>query len=137
MQRYRVTDGKDFTLAKWDPGDTGDFDGGKSEGRAQLTKLTARLDELQDTFYADGRHKLLVVLQGTDTSGKGGAIRKTFEGLNPAGVHFASFKAPTESELAHDFLWRVHSPPPAHRPEAIFHRRPPQGALLLRGDDPG
>src|SRR5918996_5170707 len=132
MQRYRVTDGKDFTLATWDPGDTGDFDGGKPEGRAQLTKLTARLDELQDTFYADGRHKLLVVLQGTDTSGKGGAIRKTFEGLNPAGVHVASFKAPTEAELAHDFLWRGPPPPAAHAAPAPSTPTPHQAAVFAR-----
>ena len=108
MRRYRVTDGRDFKLAKWDPADTAGFEGGKAEGRAELAKLTSRLDDLQEKFYADGRHKLLVVLQGTDTSGKGGAIRKAFEGLDPAGVHVASFKAPTELELAHDFLWRIH-----------------------------
>jgi PPK2 family polyphosphate:nucleotide phosphotransferase len=135
MQHYRVTDGKDFTLAKWDPGDTGDFDGGKSEGRARLAKLTGRLDELQDTFYADGRHKLLVVLQGTDTSGKGGAIRKTFEGLNPAGVHVASFKAPTDAELAHDFLWRIHPHVPANGQIAIFDRSHYEDVLIVRVHD--
>src|ERR671910_1253103 len=120
MKRYRVIDGKGFELAQWDPADTGDFEGGKAEGRAELKDLTPRLADLQEKFYADGRHKLLVVLQGTDTSGKGGAIRRAFEGLGPAGVRVASFKAPTELELAHDFLWRGHPPGASHPPIAIF-----------------
>ncbi len=135
MQRYRVTDGKDFTLAKWDPADTAGFEGGKSDGRARLAQLTAHLDELQEKFYADGRHKLLVVLQGTDTSGKGGAIRKAFEGLDPAGVHVASFKAPTEVELAHDFLWRIHPHVPAKGQIAIFDRSHYEDVLIVRVHD--
>ncbi len=102
-----MADGSGFRLADHDPGATSGV-AGKAEGRARVAELTSRLDELQELFYADGRFKLLVVLQGMDTSGKGGAIRKAFEGLDPAGVHVASFKAPTEDELAHDFLWRVH-----------------------------
>src|SRR5918994_7209415 len=123
MERYRVTDGKDFDLEQWAPADTGDVEGGKAEGRAQLKQLRPRLDELQEKFYADGRHKLLVVLQGTDTSGKGGAIRKSFEGLDPAGVRVASFKAPTELELAHDFLWRRAPPERPHPPTPPLDRR--------------
>jgi PPK2 family polyphosphate:nucleotide phosphotransferase len=135
MQRYRVTDGKDFTLAKWDPADTGGFEGGKADGRAKLAELTAHLDDLQEKFYADGRHQLLVVLQGTDTSGKGGAIRKAFEGLDPAGVQVASFKAPTEVELAHDFLWRVHPHAPAKGQIAIFDRSHYEDVLVVRVHD--
>src|SRR5918994_270283 len=132
MKRYRVTDGKGFELAQWDPADTGDFEGGKAEGRAELKALTPRLADLQEKFYADGRHKLLVVLQGTDTSGKGGAIRKAFEGLGPAGVRVTSFKAPTELELAHDFLWRGHPPGPAHPQNPNFHPHPHQGGFIVR-----
>src|ERR687898_3163276 len=133
MERYRVTDGKDFDLAQWDPADTGDVEGGKAEGRAQLKQLRPGSTSLQEKFYADGRHKLLVVLQGTDTSGKGGAIRKAFEGLDPAGVHVASFKAPTEAELAHDFLWRGPPPPPPPREKGLFFPRPHQEGPLPRG----
>src|ERR687897_986786 len=61
MERYRVTDCKGFELAQWSPADTDDFEGGKAEGRAELKDLTPRLAELQEKFYADGRHKLLVV----------------------------------------------------------------------------
>src|ERR687898_2934561 len=135
MERYRVTDCKGFELAQWDPADTGDFEGGKAEGRAELKDLTPRLADLQEKFYADGRHKLLVVLQGTDTSGKGGAIRKAFEGLGPAGVRVAAFKAPTELELAHDFLWRVPPPAASHRPIALFDPRPHEDVLVVRGRD--
>jgi PPK2 family polyphosphate:nucleotide phosphotransferase len=135
MRRYRVTDGRDFKLAKWDPADTAGFEGGKAEGRAELAKLTSRLDDLQEKFYADGRHKLLVVLQGTDTSGKGGATRKAFEGLDPAGVHVASFKAPTELELAHDFLWRIHPHVPASGQIAIFDRSHYEDVLIVRVHD--
>src|SRR5918995_355626 len=135
MKRYRVTDGKGFTLADWDPADTGDFDGGKAEGRAHLAKLTDRLDDLQEKFYADGRHKLLVVLQGTDTSGKGGAIRRAFEGLDPAGVHVASFKAPTDAGLAHDVLWRIHPHVPANGQIAIFDRSHYEDVLIVRVHD--
>jgi PPK2 family polyphosphate:nucleotide phosphotransferase len=97
-----------------------------------VAALTARLDKLQEKFYADGRHKLLVVLQGMDTSGKGGAIRKAFEGLNPAGVRVASFKAPTEPELAHDFLWRVHPHTPANGQMSIFDRSHYEDVLIAR-----
>jgi len=135
MERYRVTDGKGFELAHWDPADTGDFEGGKAKGRAELKELTPRLADLQETFYADGRHKLLVVLQGTDTSGKGGAIRKAFEGLGPAGVRVTSFKAPTELELAHDFLWRVHPQVPSDGQIAIFDRSHYEDVLIVRVHD--
>ena len=77
MAHYQVTDGKSFRLADHDPGATSGVHG-KAEARAELADLTARLDELQEMFYADARHKTLVVLQGMDTSGKGGAIRKVF-----------------------------------------------------------
>src|SRR5918995_2154276 len=133
MKRYRVIDGKGFELAQWDPADTGDFEGGKAEGRAELKDLTPRLADLQEKFYADGRHKLLVVLQCTDTSGKGGAIRKAFEGLGPAGVRVASFKAPTELELAHDFLWRGPHPVPSPSRNGQFLPRPQYDGLVLSG----
>jgi PPK2 family polyphosphate:nucleotide phosphotransferase len=131
MPHYEVTDGKGFRLADHDPADTGDTEGGKVEGRAAVAALTARLDKLQETFYADGRYKLLVVLQGMDTSGKGGAIRKVFEGVNPTGVSVAAFKAPTEDELAHDFLWRVHPHAPGNGHIAIFDRSHYEDVLIV------
>lgn len=131
MPNYQVTDGEGFRLADHDPGDTSDLEGGKAEGRAAVAALTARLDQLQETFYADGRYKLLVVFQGMDTSGKGGAIRKVFEGVDPSGVHVTAFKAPTHTELAHDFLWRVHPYTPANGQIAIFDRSHYEDVLIV------
>jgi PPK2 family polyphosphate:nucleotide phosphotransferase len=131
MERYQVTDGEGFRLADHDPGATSGVDS-KSEGRAEVAELAARMEELQRKLYADGRHKLLVVLQGMDTSGKGGAIRKAFEALNPTGVHVATFKAPTEPELAHDFLWRVHPHVPGDGMISIFDRSHYEDVLIVR-----
>jgi PPK2 family polyphosphate:nucleotide phosphotransferase len=131
MDRYRVTDGDGFRLADHDPdADSGVAD--KAEGRAAVAELTARLDGLQEKFYADGRYRLLVVLQGMDTSGKGGAIRKAFEGLDPSGVHVTAFKPPTAPELAHDFLWRIHPHVPADGMISIFDRSHYEDVLVAR-----
>ena len=134
MAHYEVTRAKGFDLSDHDPRHKGKVDS-KAEGRAEVAKLTTRLDALQETFYADGRHKLLVVLQGMDTAGKGGAVRKVFEGVNPTGVRVASFKAPTEAELAHDFLWRVHPHTPASGEIAIFDRSHYEDVLIVRVHD--
>jgi PPK2 family polyphosphate:nucleotide phosphotransferase len=134
MKDYLVTDGKGFRLADHDPGATSGV-AGKDEGRAEVAELTARLDDVQEKFYADGRYKLLVVLQGMDTSGKGGAIRAAFEGLDPSGVRVTSFKAPTAPELAHDFLWRVHAHAPADGQIAIFDRSHYEDVLIVRVHD--
>jgi PPK2 family polyphosphate:nucleotide phosphotransferase len=131
---YEVTDGDGFRLADHDPGaDSGVA--GKAEGRAEVAELTARLAELHDTFYADGRRSLLVVLQGMDTSGKGGALRKAFRGLDPVGVHVAAFKAPTDIELDHDFLWRIHPHAPARGHISIFDRSHYEDVLIVRVHD--
>ncbi|HET6953860.1 MAG TPA: polyphosphate kinase 2 family protein [Acidimicrobiales bacterium] len=131
MRQHEVTDGTGFRLADHDPGATSGVEG-KAAARAEVADLTARLETLQERLYADGRHKLLVVLQGMDTSGKGGAIRKVFEGVDPSGVHVASFKAPTPTELGHDFLWRVHPHTPAAGHIAIFDRSHYEDVLIVR-----
>jgi PPK2 family polyphosphate:nucleotide phosphotransferase len=131
MEQYQVTDPKGFRLADHDPAATSGVDG-KAEGRAELERLTARLSELHERFYADGRFGLLVVLQGMDTSGKGGAVRKAFEGLDPIGVHVSAFKAPSETELAHDFLWRIHARAPEAGQIAIFDRSHYEDVLIVR-----
>jgi PPK2 family polyphosphate:nucleotide phosphotransferase len=134
VERYRVSDGAKFRLADRNPADTSGM-AGKAEARAEVAELTARLDELQEVFYADGRHRLLVVLQGTDTAGKGGAIKRVFRGMNPSGVRVASFKAPTEPELAHDFLWRVHPHVPGDGEVALFDRSHYEDVLIVRVHD--
>jgi PPK2 family polyphosphate:nucleotide phosphotransferase len=121
MEDYVVTDGAGFRLADHDPRATSGVPG-KAEGRAEVAELTRRMRHLQERFYADGRHRLLVVLQGMDTSGKSGAVRRAFTGLNPAGVRVTSFRTPTDEELARDFLWRVHRHVPRDGEIALFDR---------------
>jgi polyphosphate kinase 2 (PPK2 family) len=119
MERYRIAQGRGFELEGWDPGETKGFDGGKAEARAELAKLNPKLDALQEKLYANGRHRVLIVLQGMDTSGKGGTIRRVFEGVNPSGVKVTAFKKPTEEELAHDIV-RVHELVPPGRWKARY-----------------
>lgn len=91
-----------------------------------------RLGELQSAFYADRRHALLVVLQGRDASGKDGTIRAVFDACNPQGCQVASFKAPTDLELSHDFLWRVHQVVPPRGMIGIFNRSHYEDVLVVR-----
>ena len=91
-----------------------------------------RIRKLQQKFYADGRFALLIVLQGRDASGKDGAVRKVFRGVNPMGCDVTSFKAPTEQEKAHDYLWRVHAQVPPRRMIGIFNRSHYEDVIVPR-----
>ena len=96
--------------------------GNKQQDKAAVEALALELDELQNLFYADKRYKLLVVLQGTDTSGKDGTLRGVFSRMTPLGVHTIGWKAPSEDERAHDFLWRIHDQMPGNGEIMIFNR---------------
>lgn len=87
-----------------------------------MEKQVERISDLQRVFYADERHALLIVLQGRDASGKDGTIRKVFSAVNPQGCSVSSFKRPTDLELHHDYLWRVHRQVPARGMIGIFNR---------------
>jgi PPK2 family polyphosphate:nucleotide phosphotransferase len=104
----------------------------KSDAVETVERLGARIDELQDALYAEGRRALLVVLQGRDTSGKDGTIRKVFGPLDPLGIVIAGFKAPTPTELAHDFLWRVHQAVPPKGFIGVFNRSHYEDVLVVR-----
>ncbi len=132
MKRYRVKPDSKVNLSKWDPEDKSKFDGKKADGQAALLKLNDRLEELQELLYAEGKHKLLIVLQATDTGGKDGTIRHVFDGVNPQGVKVASFKKPTTKELAHDYLWRIHQHTPARGEIVIFNRSHYEDVLIVR-----
>ncbi len=108
LDDYRITSGKRFNLADFDPGSRPMSQGDKETDLARLSQLSAELDVQQDIFYAEHRRKILVVLQGMDTSGKDGTVRSVFRSFDPLGIRVVSFKAPTAEELAHDYLWRVH-----------------------------
>lgn len=119
-------------LSTIDCEDTCGFGGDKAETVAVQAELNARLARLQEVMYAEGKHKVLVVIQAMDTGGKDGVIRKVFSGINPQGVKVTSFKAPTSEELAHDYLWRVHRHVPAKGEIAVFNRSHYEDVLITR-----
>ena len=98
----------------------------------KLEELTERLEELQRMFYADRRYALLIVLQGLDASGKDGAIRRVGGAFNPQGCRVTSFKAPTDEEKAHDFLWRIHPEVPKRGMIGIFNRSHYEDIVAVR-----
>ncbi|MBC7946791.1 MAG: polyphosphate kinase [Chitinophagaceae bacterium] len=104
----------------------------KQETKEKTMKMHEELRELQNLLYAEGKHSVLIVLQGMDGSGKDGAIRNVFTGLNPQGVNVRSFKAPTDEELSHDFLWRVHHYAPAKGMIQIFNRSHYEDIIITR-----
>ena len=107
LQRLRVEPGHAADLDRRDPGDRLGLD--KARAQTQLQECVARVAALQERLYAEAQRSVLLVLQGMDTSGKDGTIRRVFTGLNPSGVHVVSFKAPTITEQEHDYLWRIHA----------------------------
>jgi PPK2 family polyphosphate:nucleotide phosphotransferase len=104
----------------------------KSELKDKLDAQLNKLGELQKVFYADGRHALLIILQGRDTSGKDGVVRSVIGACNPSGVRVNSFKVPTPLELSHDYLWRVHQVMPEKSMMAIFNRSHYEDVLVVR-----
>jgi PPK2 family polyphosphate:nucleotide phosphotransferase len=104
----------------------------KEQTLRKLEKIIEELDELQNRLYAEGNHSILVVLQGMDGSGKDRTIRRVFGKLNPLGVTASAFKQPEHSELAHDFLWRVHKLVPAKGMMAVFNRSHYEDVLVTR-----
>ncbi len=114
--------GKAFDLKGVDPAAKPFSSGDKSQDKEALTALALEVDELQNLLYANRKHRLLVVLQGLDTSGKDGTVRGVFSGTTPLGVHAIGWKAPSEDELAHDYLWRIHQRVPAVGEIVVFNR---------------
>ncbi|QNP47244.1 PPK2 family polyphosphate kinase [Diaphorobacter aerolatus] len=118
--------------------DLGDFDpaakpfsrGDKSDNKLLIEQIADQLDLQQQVFYADRRFKLLVILQGMDTSGKDGTARGVFGEMSPLGVRSVSWKAPTELERAHDYLWRIHQQVPGAGEIVIFNRSQYEDVLV-------
>jgi len=130
-QPLTLPPGKRFHLKDFDPGYTGAF-GSKKEAAKELQENLERLHSLQEMLYAQGEHVLLIVLQAMDTGGKDGAIEHVMGAFNPQGVRVTSFKVPTEEELAHDFLWRVHTATPRRGMIGIFNRSHYEDVLVVR-----
>ncbi len=114
--------GKGFDLSRFDPAAKPFSSGDKAADKLAVEALASELDTLQNLFYADRRFKLLVVLQGTDTSGKDGTLRGVFGQMSALGVHTIGWKAPSDDERAHDYLWRIHQRVPAAGEVMVFNR---------------
>ncbi|HEX6434585.1 MAG TPA: polyphosphate kinase 2 family protein [Gemmatimonadales bacterium] len=132
MHRYLVRPGQKVDLDAIDPDETRFAPGGKAETKKQNGTIQSRLAELQELLYAGHEHKLLVILQGMDTSGKDGTIRHVMGGFNPVGTRVVSFKKPTSDELDHDYLWRVHRQVPGKGEVAVFNRSHYEDVLIVR-----
>jgi PPK2 family polyphosphate:nucleotide phosphotransferase len=128
--------GKGFRLADVDTRGTPGFDGDKAAGKAALTAGAERLSGLQERLFAEGTaggsRSVLLVVQGMDTSGKGGIMRHVMGSVDPQGVHLRSFKAPTEEERAHDFLWRIEKALPRPGFIGVFDRSHYEDVLIAR-----
>ncbi len=111
-----------FSLADIDPSSKPFSTGAKETDRERLAEIGTLLDAQQERLHAQRVQRVLLVLQGMDTSGKDGTIRAVFHEVDPLGLRIVPFKAPTPVELAHDFLWRVHSQAPAAGELTIFNR---------------
>jgi PPK2 family polyphosphate:nucleotide phosphotransferase len=132
MNQYLIKPGSKILLANFDPEDKSQFAGNKQEAETKMVDLGQKLDKLQELLYAEHKHKILIVLQALDTGGKDGVIRSVLSGINPQGVHIASFKVPTPEEMDHDFLWRIHSQVPGKGELVVFNRSHYEDVLVVR-----
>jgi PPK2 family polyphosphate:nucleotide phosphotransferase len=130
--RWRVEPGSEVRLADMDPRSTNGGPGDRAATEAATAQLYGSMDVLQERLYAEGERSLLIVLQALDAGGKDGTIKHLFRGFNPAGSKVVSFKAPSEEELAHDFLWRIHARTPAKGEVAVFNRSHYEDVLVVR-----
>jgi PPK2 family polyphosphate:nucleotide phosphotransferase len=133
VKRFRVTDGGEFRLKRVDPGDTGDLppEAGGLAGEI-LQQGIERLVHLQNMLYAQDRWSLLLIFQALDAAGKDGTIKHVMSGVNPQGVEVYSFKAPSEEELDHDYLWRCARRLPERGRIGIFNRSYYEEVLVVR-----
>lgn len=129
---YRVAPGTRLVLAEHDPEAKTGFEGGKTEGQLALPALNLRLSDLQERLWAESKQSLLVILQAIDTGGKDGTIRNVFSGVNPQGVRVVGFGRPSEMELAHDYLWRIHQETPHDGYIKVFNRSQYEDVLVVR-----
>jgi PPK2 family polyphosphate:nucleotide phosphotransferase len=123
-------------LASYDTRAKPGFDGNKKKGKGALFALGDELSDLQERLFAEGvsggRRRVLLVLQGMDTSGKGGIVRHSLALVDPQGLHITSFKAPTKAELRHGFLWRVERELPRPGIIGVFDRSHYEDVLIAR-----
>jgi PPK2 family polyphosphate:nucleotide phosphotransferase len=128
---FRITDGKHFRLKDHDPDSTGGLKN-KDEAHKLLEQSVELLSELQEKLYAQDRWAVLLIFQGMDASGKDGLIKHVMSGVNPQGCDVWSFKAPSNEELDHDYLWRCHKVMPSRGKIGIFNRSYYEELLIVR-----
>jgi PPK2 family polyphosphate:nucleotide phosphotransferase len=126
-----ITPGTRARLAGRDPAAKLGF-ADKDAAKEDTKRDAEEIDRLQDVLYAEGRRSLLVILQGTDTSGKDGTIRDVFHATSPLGVAVHAFRQPSEEERAHDFLWRVHQAVPRRGTIGVFNRSHYEDVLVVK-----
>ena len=128
--------GGNFALADVDPDSTPGFTGNKADGKALLAELDGKLAELQEKLFAESRFggtkRILLILQAMDTAGKGGIVNHVMAAMDPQGVQFKAFKAPTEEEKSYDFLWRIEKEVPAAGMVGVFDRSHYEDVLIHR-----
>jgi PPK2 family polyphosphate:nucleotide phosphotransferase len=127
--------GKRVRMEAFDPDDTSLVPGGKQQAAKRNVDIQKRLTEGQELLFASSSHAVLIILQGMDTSGKDGTIRHVMGPFNPQGVQVTSFKKPTPTELAHDFLWRAHLAAPGKGEICVFNRSHYEDVLIVRVHD--
>ena len=132
MSSHRIKPGKSPKLHKIDTAATADWSKGREAGEARALELNRELEALQELLYAEGKHRVLIVLQAMDTGGKDGVVRHVFEGVNPTGVRVASFKQPSTLELSHNYLWRYFQQLPKRGEIVIFNRSHYESVLVER-----
>ena len=131
-KKYLVSGKDKIHLKDFDPNDSSEFHGKKKAGEEALIEINKEIETLQEQMFAEGKRRLIVLVQAMDTAGKDGIIRHVFEGVNPSGVRVAAFKAPTAVELSHDYLWRVHAQTPGKGEIVIFNRSHYEDVLVVR-----
>lgn len=134
LDQYRVNP-KKFALSNYKSGDKSERTGDKAQDALLLEKLATEINALQDILHAQAKHKVLLILQGMDASGKDGTVRHVFSECDPLGIRLASFKGPTPEELAHDYLWRVHKQVPQKGEIVIFNRSHYEDVLIVKVHD--
>lgn len=131
-QLHRIAPGSKVDLGRLDPADTSAGPGDKATTQLTIFPMAEQLAELQNRLWARNDQSVLVVLQGIDTAGKGGTVKRVFGAVNPAGLRVTSFKAPTVTELDRDYLWRIHAEVPAGGEIGVFDRSHYEDVLAVR-----
>ena len=134
LDQYRANP-KNFSLKDFNARDKSERSATKEEDAIEFARLVSEINRLQDILHAEGKRKVLLVLQGMDASGKDGTVRHVFSECDPLGVRLASFKAPSSDELAHDYLWRVHQQVPKAGELVIFNRSHYEDVVIVKVHD--